>query len=186
MVLLVVSFSTIGYSQAQHGRASKKFHYEMIGLEDVIRRYMVKDGHDVYPLEGIYSVTCTVKKQYKSWPWGVQKEKIVLIKENYAKVAILKDWPDASREFIEMSLNQKDVPKYPIVGEFNQWKEGEGYVYKHTEPKGELMSFTFLLDKDGDVFEGVRSEIRRSKTIVYTLTYVKTFPKNVLDTFVNK
>jgi hypothetical protein len=146
---------------------------------------MVKDGREVYPLEGIYSVTCTVAKRYKSWPWKVQKEKIVLVKENYAKVAILKDWPGANREFVELSLIQKDVPKYPIVGEFNQWKEGEGYVYKHTEPKGQLMSYTFLLDKDGDVIEGVRSEIRRSKTIVFTLTYVKTFPKNVLDTFVN-
>ena len=180
-VLLAVDFSAL----AQSRRAARKFQYDMIGLEDVIRRYIVKDPNEVHALEGMYSVTCTVVKRYKSWPWKVDKEKIVLLKENYAKVAILKDWPDASREFIEISLNQKDVPKLPIVGEFNQWKEGEGFVYKHTEPKGGLMSFTFLLDKDGDVLEGVRSEIMRSKTIICTLTYVKTFPKSSVDTFVN-
>jgi hypothetical protein len=181
VILLIANFST----DAQSRRASRKFQYETIGLEDVIRRYMVKDGREVYPLEGMYSVTCTVVKRYKSWPWKVDKEKIVLMKENYARVAILKDWPDATREFIEMSLTQKDVPKLPIVGEFNQWKEGEGYIYKHTEPKGGMMSFTFLLDKDGDVLEGVRSEVSGSKTIIYTLTYVKIFPKSPVDTFVN-
>ena len=186
LFLIVIILSIVGFSvSAQNRRASKKFHYEMIGLEDVIRRYMVKDRREVYALEGIYSVTCTVTKRYTSWPSKVQKEKIVLVKENYAKVAVLKDWPGVGREFIEMSLNQKDAPKYPIIGEYNQWKEGEGYIYRHTEPKGEIVSFTFLLDKQGDVIEGVRSEVRRSKTVIYTLTYVKTFPKNTMDTFVN-
>lgn len=179
--LCATDFSTY----AQSRKASRKFQYDMIGLEDVIRRYIVKDAVTVYPLEGMYSVTCTVVKRYKSWPWKVDKEKIVLLKENYAKVAILKDWPDSSHEFIEISLNQNNVPKLPIVGEFNQWKEGEGYIYKHTEPKGGLMSFTFLFDKDGNVLEGVRSEILGSKTIIYTLTYVKIFPKSSVDTFVN-
>lgn len=151
--------------------------FEQINFEGILKRYLGKDFKPGAPIEGIYEVSCTISKKGKGFLSNVEKEKVVGRHDNFAKVAILKDWPDAEREYMEVSLNPKNIPNYPIIGEFQSFSEGGGYIYKHYLPGKAALSFTFSLDLEPEILEGIRSEVKGSKTITYKLTYLKIYPK---------
>jgi hypothetical protein len=51
-------------------------------------------------------------------------------------------------------------------------------MYKHTEPNGETMTFTFLYDQSkADILEGVYTVTKGKAEITYKLTYIKVYPK---------
>ncbi len=151
--------------------------YEQIDFEDVLKRYLGKDFKPSAPMEGIYEVSCTITKKGKGFLSRVEREKVIGRRENYAKVAIIKDWPESKREYLEISLNAKSAPHYPIIGEFQSFSEGGGFIYKHYRPKGEPVSYTFTQDLQPEILEGVKSEVKGNKTIIYKLTYLKVYPK---------
>ncbi len=125
------------------------------------------------PIEGIYSVSGEVIKKSKGLLAASPKEKTKDRRENYAKVAILHDPGSTSREYIEISLD-KEVPySYSIVGEFNSSESGSLLFYKHMEGKGKSTSFTFTVEKNSDILEGIRVDSEGSTTVTYKLTYVK-------------
>ena len=80
-----------------------------------MHRYFGKEAGSINKLEGIYSVSCVITKSSKAFLSGRKKMKIVERKDNYARVAILKDWPGTKRDFIEVSLSYHVTNKYPIV-----------------------------------------------------------------------
>ncbi len=156
----------------------------MIDAEQMIRRHIAKDYAE-NSIEGIYAVSCVIKKKGPTLLSQVERERTLVRRENYAQVAILKDWPGSKTEFVEVAIGSNDDGNgYPVVAELNSLAEGGGFIYKHIEPDGKTMTFTFIYDSmKPDILEGVYSFVKGSQTITYTLTYLKTYPKN--NTFIN-
>ena len=164
------------FSFSQSKRIFKKSHYQEVDFEDLMHRYLGKDAGAYNKLEGIYSVSCVITKSNKAFLSGRQKVKVVERKDNYARVAILKDWPDTNRDFIEVSLSYHVTNTYPIVGEMSTLAEGEAFIYKHIEPDRSMYDFSMATGST-DLIEGERSEMRGRKIISYKLSYMKIYPK---------
>lgn len=157
----------------------KKSVYKQVDLEEMIRRYIAKTHQESSSIEGIYTVSGVITKKGRTLFSPSGNERTVLRKDNYARVAILKDWPGSNTEYVEISLNERNAPRYPIVAELNELSEGGGFTYKHIEPKGEVMTFTFLYDQaKSDILEGVHTKTKNNVEVTYKLTYVKVYPKN--------
>jgi hypothetical protein len=181
LVLLLVA--TFGYpiyaQQVDHEfkeKRSRSSAFEEIDFEGMMRRYFGKDSGPMNSTEGIYSVSCVVKKTTKRFLLGGERVKVVERKDNYARVALLKDWPGTNREYLEVSLNARNALKYPIIGEVNTLSEGAGLIYKHYEPGKAGLTFS-MISLHPDLLEGVYSEIDGRKLITYTLSYIKIYPK---------
>jgi hypothetical protein len=152
--------------------------YEEVDLEGMIRRYIAKT-HTTSSIEGIYTVSCVITKKGRTLLSAEEKERTVTRKDNYAKVAILKDWPGSNTEYVEISLHEKGAAKYPIVAELSPLSEGGGFLYKHFEPRGKTMSFIFLYDQSKpDILEGVYTLNEKNSEVTYKLTYLKIYPQN--------
>jgi hypothetical protein len=119
-----------------------------------------------------------ITKRAKGFMTGNDKEKVVARKDNYARVAVIKDVPGSGKEYIEISLDEKFTVKYPMVGEFNSLSEGDGFIYKHIEPDGNTVSFTFT-NEQNDILDGVLAGMKGRKMITYKMTYLKVFPKSI-------
>jgi hypothetical protein len=177
-LFLVFSFSVGAFAQKQLREALrliKKHEFQEVDFEDMMRRYFHKET--THPVEGIYSVSCVIIKKSSGIFSNEEKERIVERKDNYARVAIMKDWPGTKRDFVEVSLSYRDVKKYPIVGHMNALSEGNGFIYNHIEPDGDLISFS-MIGESSDLLEGEYSKVQGRKTITYKLSYIKIFPKN--------
>src|SRR5689334_22218386 len=142
-----------------------KHSYEEVDTEEMIRRFVSKPSASVVSIEGIYSVSSVVTKKGKSLLSSEVKEKVVDRKDNYAKVAIIRDWADSEHEFIQISMTQTGVQKYPIVGVLTTLSEGRGFLCKHTEPNGDVLNFTFTYAGNADILEGTYTKVDGSKTI---------------------
>lgn len=165
----------------------KKMQYEEVGFEDMIRRYFGKEIGPFNGVEGIYSVSCVIIKTSPNFFTGHENKRIVARRDNYARVAIMKDWPGSKREFIEVSLSYREATRYPIVGEFSTIVDGGGLLYKHVEPDGNTLPFSMLVDHD-DLIEGEYAYMKGRKTITYKLSYLKIFPRQneiMVDKFPN-
>jgi hypothetical protein len=99
--------------------------------------------------------------------------------DNYAKVAIMKDWPASNRDFIEVSLNYRKANSFPIMGELDIMADRAAYMYTHIEPDGERLAFT-MLESDG-LLEAEYSVVEKRKTITYRLSYLKIYPTEKQD-----
>jgi hypothetical protein len=157
---------------AQENKKLKKTIYEEVDLENVMKRYFGKSFG--YAIEGIYSVSCVITKRNKKFLSKSERIRIVGRQDNYAKVAIMKDWPTANRDFIEVSLSYKKANHFPIMGELDIMANGAGYVYTHLEPDGQRLSFS-MVENEG-LLEAEFSEIEKRKTVTYRLSYLKIFP----------
>lgn len=151
--------------------------YEQIDFRAMVDRYMNKDATSVGTIEGIYSVSSLVTKKGKGLLSSTEKEKVVERKENYSKVAIIRDSGNANREYLEVPLDKDFLPTYSIRGEFTNVADGNIMVYKHFESRGRILSYTFSYDKQRDMLEGVRTENEGNFTVTYNLTYLKLSPK---------
>lgn len=176
LFLLLTLAAHFSFSQSKSKRIFKKSHYQEVDFEDLMHRYFGKDAGAYNKLEGIYSVSCLITKSNKAFLTGRQKVKVVERKDNYARVAILKDWPDTKRDFIEVSLSYHVTNRYPIVGEMSTLAEGEAFIYKHIEPDQSMYDFSMARGST-DLIEGERSEMHGRKTISYKLSYMKIYPK---------
>lgn len=121
-------------------------------------------------IEGVYTVSGVVTRKRKNL-MGVVKEKTTDRKENYARIAILRE--KSGKVYTELSLDKDDQPSYPVVGEFKQAASGNIFVYTHFDAKGKDSSYTFSLDASGEILEGVRVENEGGTEITYKLTYVR-------------
>lgn len=148
---------------------------EQIDFEGMVKRYLMKDTEPMEKLEGIYSVSAIITKRggFLSNP---NREKVMVRKDNYAKVVIIKDAENPKREYIEVSLASKVPGLYPVVGEFTSLSEGNAFVYKHYEPKTAGISYSFVLS-EFDILDGVFVDVIKRKTITYKLSYLKVYPK---------
>jgi len=151
--------------------------YEQINFNEMVSRYMTKDDSSVGSIEGIYSVSSLVSKKGKGLLSSTEKEKIVDREENFSKVAIIRDSQHPGREYLEVILDKEFQPSYSIRGEFTGLSDGNLLVYKHFEPRGKILSYTFSYDKSRDILEGVRTENNGSFEFTYKLTYLKLTPK---------
>lgn len=170
---------------AQSKSIFKKSHYEEVDFEDLMHRYFGKETGSFNKLEGIYSVSCVITKSGKSFFTGNIKTKVVERKDNYARVAILKDWPGTNRDFIEVSLSYHVTDKYPIVGELSTLSAGEAFIYKHHEPDGSSIDFSMAANSP-DLIDGEHSEMLKRKTITYKISYMKIFPKEKSQELVSR
>lgn len=148
---------------------------ENIDFEGMVKRYLNKDYEPMVRLEGIYSVSAIITRR-GGFLANPNREKVIVRKDNYAKVVIIKDTEHPNREYLEVSLASKTPGKYPVVGEFTSLSEGEAFVYKHYEPKTTGISYSFVMS-EFDILDGVLTEIVRRKTITYKLSYLKVYPK---------
>lgn len=160
-------------AQAQSG---KRFQHEQISFEDMIHRYLHRDGMRASSIEGIYSVSCVITRSKRHWLTGKDVVKVLERKDNYARVAIMKETLSPIRDFIEVSMSNKDVTKYPILGELSELADGSGYLYKHVEPNGDILSFSMFLSQP-DLVEGQYSVSHRKQMITTRLSYFKLYPK---------
>jgi hypothetical protein len=184
MTLLAVAITVLAlngcslsrlYQMQQRGRS---YDYEQINFKDLTNRYFLKDQPSVGTIEGIYSVSIVIIKKGKGLLSSTEKEKTVERKENYSKVAILRDPGKANREYLEISMDKDYQTSYSVVGEFTKATDGSLLVYKHFEPKGKSVTYNFIFDRTSDVLEGVRTENNGAFTYTYKLTYLKLLPKS--------
>ena len=153
-------------------QASKTSNYQQFDFQALVRKYMEKEKPN--PVEGIYSISGSVTKKSKGLLSSTEKEKVTDHKDNYAKVAIIRDGNESGRQYIEIALDKEGLTgTYNIIGEFTLSSGGSILVYKHLEGKGKSSSYTFTTDEGSDILEGIRVETEGSTTISYKLTYVK-------------
>lgn len=171
--VLICSFSASGQFGVK--KRLKKIQYQEIKFEDLIKRYFEKETTPLNTLEGIYSVSCVITKKGRNF-FGIESERPVQRKDNYARVAILKDRQGSSSDYIEVSLSFREANRYPIMGEFNILSEGRGLIYNHVEPNGSIMSFS--MKSDSDIMDGEYSIMDGNKTITYKLSYLRIYPKS--------
>lgn len=157
---------------AQSGKRAKNATYEEVDLENVMKRYFGKSFG--YSIEGIYSVSCVITKRNKKFLSKAERIRVVGREDNYAKVAIMKDWPTSNRDFIEVSLSYRKANHFPIMGELDIMAQGAGYIYTHIEPDGDRLTFS-MLESEG-LLEAEYSHIEKRKTITYKLSYLKIYP----------
>jgi len=178
--VLIVSLTSCSYERmmfkAQSAKA-KASPLEQVTLHEMIERYMAKDQSSIGTIEGIYSVSSVVTKKGKAVFSAREKERITDRKENYSKVAIIRDHSEAGREYIEIVIDKDHQSSYPVYGEFSTMAESNLLLYKHFDSKARSTSFTFTYDKSKDVLEGIRTDNSNNRTITYKLTYVKISPK---------
>ncbi|HEX5168995.1 MAG TPA: hypothetical protein VFW11_07460 [Cyclobacteriaceae bacterium] len=170
---LLAGFDALG--QSIFKPHTNKFHYEEIKFEDLIKRYFEKELTPLSSLEGIYSVSCVIVKKGKNL-FGQEFERAIQRKDNYARVAIIKDRATSSRDYIEVSLSYREADKYPVMGEFNGLSEGRGLIYNHFEPDGTTLSFS--MKNESEVMDGEYSIMEGARTITYKLSYLKIYPKS--------
>jgi len=176
-ILCLFLLTQATFAQTKPPTFLKKTHYEVVNFEDLMHRYFGKEAGSFTRLEGIYSVSCVITKSSKGFLTGQLKVKVVERKDNYARVAILKDWPGSQRDFIEVSLSYHVSNVYPIVGELSTLSSGgEAYIYKHIEADGSVRDFS-MAPALPDMIEGEFSEMQKRKTITYKLSYMKIYPK---------
>lgn len=158
----------------QKGDTNKqKLPFQQIDFYGLTQRYMKKEKQN--PIEGIYSVSGSVSKRGKGFLGGEEREKTTDRKENYAKVAIIRD--TNARDYLEVSMEEEEKSSYSIIGEFSETTGSSILIYKHLDAKGRSTTFTFTRDEKADVLEGVRVENEGNSTITYKLTYIKLEPK---------
>ncbi len=155
----------------------KIYALEQFDFKDLVNKYMSKEATSVGTIEGVYSVTSVVSRKGKGLLSAEETEKVTQRKENYAKVAIVRDQDSANREFLEISLDKEYLPSYSIVGEFNHAADANLLVYKHFESRGRHTTYTFSYDKSRDILEGIRTENNGNFVYTYKLTYLKLSPK---------
>ncbi|MBX2962744.1 MAG: hypothetical protein KF687_09540 [Cyclobacteriaceae bacterium] len=180
-ILIGVFASFVSFSFAQvktpHGKSrTKKVIYEEIDLEEMIKRYFGKNSGAASSLEGIYSVSAVITKTNRPFLASQDRTKVIDRKDNYARVAILKDWPGSKRDFIEVSMSYHVSNKYPVVGDFAYLTDDRGYTYRHIEPDGTKITFTMLYNLS-DLMEGSYTFMHKRKIISYKLSYLKIYPK---------
>lgn len=163
------------FSQSFFKSKSHKFRYEEIKFEDLIKRYFEKETVAINSIEGIYSVSCIITRRSRNFLTGMENERIVKRQDNYARVAIIRDRPSSSRDFVEVSLSYREADKYPVMGEFNELSEGRGLIYNHFEPDGTSMSFS--MKSESDLVEGEYSVMEGKRTITYKISYLRIYPK---------
>lgn len=180
LIVMLACVSILGatdsYAQSKLKSRLKKSVYQEVDLEEMIKRYFGKEKSSPRSIEGIYSVSCAITKKSYHFITGAERLRVVERKDNYARVAILRDWPDSKRDFIEVSMSYHVANKYPIVGELEELSENGGYIYKHIEPDGTRLTFSMIFDPS-DLIEGEYSKIKKRKTITYRLSYMKIYPK---------
>jgi len=171
-ILIAILSLASHVAAAQLKGKQKKTIYEEVDLENVMKRYFGKSFG--YSIEGIYSISCVITKRNKKFLSKSERIRIVGRQDNYAKVAIMKDWPSSNRDFIEVSLSYKKANHFPIMGKLDTMADGAGYIYTHIEPDGEELSFS-MLESEG-LLEAEYSKIEKRRTITYRLSYLKIFP----------
>lgn len=170
--MLVVACLSAEVTEAQPNLRMKKADYEEVDFENVMKRYFGKSFG--YAIEGIYSVSCVITRRNKKFLSKAERIRIIGRQDNYAKVAIMKDWPSSNRDFIEVSLSYKKANHFPVMGELHTMADGAGYMYTHIEPDGERLTFS-MLESEG-LLEAEYSQIEKRKTITYRLSYLKIYP----------
>ncbi len=183
-VLVMSSLSGCSYerliAKAQNAKA-KASPLEQVNLEEMVERYMAKDQSSIGTIEGIYSVSAVVSKKGKAVFSAREKERITDRRENYSKVAIIRDHSEAGREYIEIVLDKDYHSWFPVYGEFSTMAESNLLLYKHFDSKARSTSYTFTYDKSKDILEGVRTDNSNNRTITYKLTYIKLSPKAAMQ-----
>jgi hypothetical protein len=182
LLLLASAVSCVSIIPAHQSTTSKKSNYEEVDLEEMIKRYIAKPDQAYSAFEGIYSVSTVITRKGRSLLFSDDKERVVLRKDNYARVAIIRNWPGVSNEYVELSMSEKNAARYPIVAELQELSEGGGFIYKHFEPGGKVQTYTFFYDESNpEILEGVYTEIKNGVKYTYKLSYVKLYPKNNKD-----
>ncbi|MBL7873526.1 MAG: hypothetical protein JNM78_18045 [Cyclobacteriaceae bacterium] len=180
LLLLVASCSMEKLYQMKQNR--KVYPFEQVDFQELMQRYMNKEASSGKTIEGIYSVSVVVTKKGKGMLDSSERERIVVRKENYSKVAILRDHSSTGREFLEISLDKDRLPSYSVRGEYTGMSEANILVYSHFEPRGQILTYTFTYDQSKDILEGVRTEMSGQSEITYKLTYLKLNPDRGLVT----
>lgn len=162
---------------AQRWFQKKKHEYQTLDAAEMIRRFVSKPMYATMAIEGIYSVSGRVNKKRKGLLSARVRERVVDRKDNYATVAIIRDYEGTDTEFLMISLAQENAHHYPVVGALTTLADGRGFLCKHVEPNGDALTFTFAFTGDADLLEGVCTKVSGKKTITYDVSYLKTFPK---------
>lgn len=152
---------------------------EQYKFSDLLNTYLLKEKTSAGTIEGIYSVSSIVSKKGKGLLASEEKEKVTDRKENYSRVAIIRNMSGGQREYVEISLDKEYTPSQSVVGEFSKLADGNVLVYHHFEPRGKTSSFTFSFDAAHDILEGIRTENNGNTVITYRLTYLKLSPKSL-------
>jgi hypothetical protein len=174
IVALVATAGTADGQLLKHFN-KKKHQYADVNFEDLMHRYFEKEVGPLTALEGIYSVSCVITRRSRPLLSNFEKTKVISRKDNYARVAILKDRPGSQRDYIEVSLSYHEANRYPIMGELTTVGDSRGLIYKHIEPDGSTLNFSMI--NDTDLIEGEYSFMIGKRTITYHISYLRIFPK---------
>ena len=152
--------------------------YEQITFVELVRKYVEKDASRKDSIEGIYSVSASATKESKRLFSSARKEKTLDQKDNYAVVAIISDGSKNSRDYIEVPIDKDNLISYPIRGELTTSTDGNVLMFKHFEPKGKILSYSLVYDRQKNMIEGIRTETSSGGAIyTYKITFQKVLPK---------
>jgi hypothetical protein len=180
-LLLCIAGSVLvscSFDKLYQAKQRSKIHaYEQINFQNLMKRYMAKEGAVEDDVEGIYSVSLVVTKRSKGFLSNVEKEKVTLRNENYQQVAIIRDTFNPNREYLEIELDPRYSVSYSVRGEFNRLSDSNILIYNHFDSRKDNTTYTFTYDQDRDMLEGVRKVNKGQAEYTYKLTYMKMHPK---------
>jgi hypothetical protein len=179
LFFLAIAISSCSFETLYKMRQRQKIYLlEQVDLQKMVTAYINKTQSSVGTVEGIYSVSGLVTRTGHGLLGGEEKDKVLDRKENYAKVAIIHDSNNTSREYFELMLDRDFAVSFSVIGEFSGMSDANILVYKHFENKGKSYeTYTFTYDGDKGILEGVRTENTNNATVTYKLTYLKILPK---------
>ena len=149
--------------------------YEQINFIELTRKYVEKQS--AKDIEGIYTVSASALKRSKPLFSSAEREKTLDQKDNYAMVAIISDHSKNNREYIEIPIDKDNMYSYSVRGEFTTLAEGNVLMLRHFEPKGKVLNYSLVYDKEKNMLEGVRTESTGNATYTYKITFLKIYPK---------
>lgn len=139
------------------------------GTEESIRNYYNNNSEKLDPIEGIFMISHKIYDSYG---------KILDSKENWGRLAIIKDLNNYNREFIEVNLEAEGFPKFAVTAEFTKATNGLVYLSKQYDPSGASSNENFLWDNDLGILSSETTEYYQGSKFTIKRYYLKVYPKS--------
>ena len=169
MLFFLMFYPSLIFSQNNNNNGTIRWEYYP-GTEKDIRDYYNDNFEELDPVEGVFTLSYKIFNSYGS---------LVVQKDNWQTLAIIKDVNSLTREFIEICLSTDDFPKYAITAEFTKATNGIMYLSKQFGPEGKTSNENFVWDQELGMLTSKTIFYNKGNKFTMERYYLKTFPKSV-------
>ena len=160
-ILTTIFIAALFASCSHHLSTSQK--NKVKWTEESIKKYLDENKENLDPIEGIYSVSKNTER-------GIGKLSFSQKKNDFARVAIIKNTEASTPAFDEFWLEGLDLPKYSKTAEFTRIQKSSAYLSKRLSPEAGA-SYSFAYDEAAGAMEGILKGSMNTKVLYYLKVY---------------